>query len=54
MCTLIDRQEAKEYFRCQLKSFRQYVRDHYIGKFCSSHKVLAKGKYSRQYYATSL
>ena len=53
-CTLADRQESKEYFHCQLESFQRYIRDHYIGAFGSSHKVLAKGKYSRQYYATSL
>ncbi len=52
-CT-IDRQESKEYFRRQLKEFRQYIRDHYIGKFGSSHKVFAKGKYSHQFYAMSL
>ena len=53
-CTLSDRQASKEYFRRQLESFRRYVRDHYIGEFGSSHKVLAKGKYTRQFYATSL
>ena len=52
-CT-IDRQESKEYLRRQLEEFRQYIRDHYIGEFGSSHKVLAKGKYSPQFYATSL
>ena len=52
-CT-IDQEESKEYFRLQLESFRQYIRDHYIGEFGSSHKVLAKGKYSRQFYSTSL
>ena len=52
-CT-IDQKESKEYFRLQLESFRQYIRDHYIGEFGSSHKVLAKGKHSRQFYSTSL
>ncbi len=40
-CTLID-PESKEYFRRHLEAFRQEIRDHYIGKFGSSHKVLAK------------
>jgi hypothetical protein len=52
-CT-IDWQESKEYFRRQLEEFRQYIRDHYIGEFGSSHKVFGKGKYSPQFYATLL
>ena len=52
-CT-IDRQESNEYFRCQLETFRQYLRDHYINEFSPGHKVLAKGKYSCQFYLTSL
>ena len=52
-CTLIN-PESKEYFRRQLETFRQEIRDHYIGEFGSSHKVLAKGKYSRQFYSTLL
>ena len=52
-CTLID-PESKEYFRRQLETFRQEIRDHYIGEFGASHKVLAKGKYSKQFYSTSL
>ena len=53
-CTLSDRQTSKEYFSRQLDSFRRHVRDHYIGTFGSSHRVLAKGKYSRQFFSTSL
>jgi hypothetical protein len=48
-CT-IDRQESKDYFRRQLESFWQYLWDHYIGKFGPGHMVLAKGKYSRQFF----
>ena len=53
-CTLGDRQASKEYFRHQLGSFRRHVCDHYIGTFGSSHRVLEKGKYSRQFFSTSL
>ena len=53
LCT-IDRQESKEYFRRQLEVFRQHVRDHYIEEFGAGHRVLAKGKFSRQFYRTSL
>ena len=52
-CT-IDRQESKEYFRCQLETFPQYLRDHYVDEFGPGHKVLAKGRYSCQFYSTSL
>ena len=53
-CTTLDKQESEEYFRRQLEVFRQYVRDHYIDEFGAGHRVLAKGKYSRQFYRTSL
>lgn len=53
-CTLQDRQTSKEYFSRQLESFRRHVRDHYIGTFGPSHRVLARGKYSRQFFSTSL
>lgn len=52
-CTLIDL-ESKEYFRRQLETFRQEIRDHYIGEFGSSHKVLAKGRFAKQFFSTSL
>ena len=54
VCTLEDRQTSKEYFSRQLESFRRHVRDHYIGTFGPSHRVLARGKYSRQFFSTSL
>jgi hypothetical protein len=49
-----DRQESKEYFCCQLESFRQGIRDHYIVEFGGSHRVYAYGLHSRQFYSTSL
>ena len=52
-CT-IDRRESEEYLRRQLEEFRQYIRDHYIGEFGAGHKVLVKGKHSRQFHKTSL
>lgn len=52
-CTLID-PESKEYFRRHLEAFRQEIRDHIIGEFGSSHKVLAKGNYSKKFFSTSL
>ena len=53
-CTTLDKQESEEYFRRQLEVFRQHVRDHYIEEFGAGHRVLAKGKFSRQFYRTSL
>jgi len=52
-CT-VDRRESEEFFRRQLEEFRQYVREHYIAEFGAGHKVLAKGKHSRQFQQTSL
>ena len=49
-----DRQFAKEYFRCQLESFRQEIRDHYIVEFGGSHRVYACGPHSGKFYSTSL
>jgi hypothetical protein len=52
-CT-VDRRKSEEFFRRQLEEFRQYVREHYIAEFGAGHKVLAKGKHSRQFQQTSL
>jgi hypothetical protein len=49
-----DRQETKEYFRCQLESFPQEICDHYIVEFGGSHRVYAYGPHSRQFYSTLL
>ena len=49
-----DRQFAKEYFRRQLESFQQEIRDHYIVKFGGSQRVYAYGPYSHQFCSTLL
>ena len=49
-----DRQETKEYFRCQLESFPQEICDHYIVEFGGSHRVYAYGPHSRQFYSILL
>ncbi len=49
-----DRQFVKEYFRGQLESFRQEIRDHYIVEFGGSHGVYAYGPHSCQFYSTPL
>ena len=49
-----DRQFAKTYFRCQLESFRQEIRNHYIMEFGGSHRVYTYGSHSRQFYSMLL
>ena len=44
----------KEYFRGQLESFRQEIRNHYIVEFGGSHRVYAYGLHFCQFYSTLL